>query len=157
MEKVTEGEPWFFDKCVVVLKPVVKGAQPSTMVKSLIYAPFWVRIYDPPFEGYKESKIRALANSLGTYIKADEDCKVGWTKSICFKALMDLREAFPDEIALEREDGKTICLNVKYEKLPTICCYCGRLGHVERDCAEKEENEDEGIVYQYGEWMRASP
>lgn len=82
---------------------------------------------------------------------------MGWTKSIRFKALMDLREAFPDEIALERENGKTICLNVKYEKLPTICYYCGRLDHVECDCAEKEENEDGGPVYQYGEWMRASP
>lgn len=57
MEKVTEGEPWFFDKSVVVLKPVVKGAQPSTMAESLIYAPFWVRIYDPPLKDTKKAKL----------------------------------------------------------------------------------------------------
>jgi len=121
MERVTEGEPWFFEKCVVVLNPVIKGIQPSTMAESMTHAPFWVRVYDPPFEGVKESRIRTLANSLGTYIKTDEECKVGWTRSIRFKALMELREAFPDEITLERGDAKTISLNVKYEKLPNIC------------------------------------
>ena len=77
IERVTEGEASFFEKCVVVLKPVIKGIQPFTMVEFMTHAPFWVRIYDPPFEGRNESKIRTLANSLGTYIEADEECKVG--------------------------------------------------------------------------------
>lgn len=67
---------------------------------------------------------------------------------------MDLREPFSDEITLEKDGGHVITLLVKYERLPNICYYCGRVGHVERDCERKEE--DEG-TYGFGEWMRASP
>ena len=69
---------------------------------------------------------------------------------------MDLREPFADEITLEKDNGQEITLLVKYERLPNICYFCGRVGHVERDYELKEEGEEGTITYAFGEWMRAS-
>jgi len=157
LDKVVEGEPWFFDKSVVVLKPVMGGVKPSEMAESLTHAPFWVRIYDCPLEGRKEKRIKAMAESLGVPIKVDEGCVSGWTKSVRVKILMDLRDPFTDEITLEKGNGQEITLPVKYERLPNICYFCGRVGHVERDCEAKEEDGEGGNTYGFGEWMRASP
>ena len=69
---------------------------------------------------------------------------------------MDLQEPFADEITLEKDNGQKITPPVKYERLPNICYFCGRVGHVERDCDLKEEGEEGTITYRFGEWMRVS-
>lgn len=81
----------------------------------------------------------------------DNSEDVGWTKSLRFKALMDLREPFPHEVMLEIENGKEIWVNVKYERLPNLCYYCGKVGHVEKDCLEREavEEEEGQVSYEY--------
>ena len=115
LDRVVEREPWFFDKSVVVLKPVASGARPSEIAETLNHAPFWVRIYDCPLGGRKERRIRAMAESIGIPMKIDEGCINGWTKSIRVKVLMDLREPFIHEITLDKGNGQEIQLPVKYE------------------------------------------
>ena len=52
LDRVLEGEPWLFDKNVVVLKRATSDSRPSELAETLTHAPFWVRIYDcPPLEG----------------------------------------------------------------------------------------------------------
>lgn len=44
----------------------------------------------------------------------------------------------------------------KYESLPTLCFYCGILGHMEKSCDRKIQDSKEAKLCegQYGEWMR---
>jgi len=105
-------------------------ARPSELAETLTHAPFWVRIYDCPLGGRKERRVKAMAESIGTLIKIDENCTQGWTKSIRIKVLMDLREPFTDEITLEKENAQVLTLLMKYEQFPNICYHCGRVGHV---------------------------
>lgn len=53
------------------------------------------------------------------------------------------------------EEGETFCCPVKYEKLPLICFYCGKLGHGTNDC--KDTFGDQSPVKLFGPWLKASP
>ncbi|GER37355.1 Orf120b protein [Striga asiatica] len=50
-------------------------------------------------------------------------------------------------------------LNVvyQYEKLVSLCFYCGLVGHLERDCKTRLRHIEEGTVAegQFGDWMKA--
>lgn len=46
-------------------------------------------------------------------------------------------------------------MNVKYERLFLFCYVYGRLGYVDWDCTDANE-EDYDIEYRYGEWLNAS-
>ena len=83
---MAEGEHWFFDGNVVVLKPIMKGTRPSELAESLMHTPFWVGIYDCPFGGKKEKRIKAMAESIGSFVKIDDGCTKGWTKPIRIKS-----------------------------------------------------------------------
>ncbi|KAL2942411.1 Zinc finger CCHC domain-containing protein 13 [Bienertia sinuspersici] len=50
-------------------------------------------------------------------------------------------------------------VDIKYERLGDFCYFCGRLGHIDRDCSSyvREENNGKYTVYRYGPWLRASP
>lgn len=45
--------------------------------------------------------------------------------------------------------------DVRYEKPPIFCLYCGRMGHGVKDCDDCREVEEP--VFSYGVWMKASP
>ena len=42
----------------------------------------------------------------------------------------------------------------KYERLPTVCYGCGKIGHDERHCAMPPN--DRTAEHQYGDWIRAN-
>ncbi|CAA0809678.1 Unknown protein [Striga hermonthica] len=46
----------------------------------------------------------------------------------------------------------------RYENLQSFCFYCGRIGHTDRNCANKKEDISRKMLNlgQYGEWLRAS-
>ena len=69
--------------------------------------------------------------------------------------VIDLREPFLDKGILDMGDNKEVIIQGKDEKLPHICHFCSRIGHVERDCEDMEE-EEKRVVYGYGERTHTS-
>ena len=51
------------------------------------------------------------------------------------------------------DDGEKFWVNFKYERLPTFCYLCGRLGHDDKHCRENFEHQN--TSRQYGDWLRA--
>ncbi|KAL2933007.1 hypothetical protein RDABS01_016126 [Bienertia sinuspersici] len=49
-------------------------------------------------------------------------------------------------------------VDIKYERLDDFYYYCGKLGHVDRDCSfiDSYEGSSKEMVYKYGLWLRAS-
>ena len=57
------------------------------------------------------------------------------------------------------EDGKELWVSFKYERLPNLCYWCGRLTHNDRDCELWLDSEGtlEDSDKRYGPWIRAPP
>lgn len=55
----------------------------------------------------------------------------------------------------QRSGGCVCSCPIKYEKLPLICFYCGKLGHGTNEC--KDVFGDQSPVKHYGAWLKASP
>ena len=50
-------------------------------------------------------------------------------------------------------EGEKYWVNFKYERLPTLCFLCGRMGHDDKHCSENPDWQN--TSRQYGDWMRA--
>ena len=96
-----------------------------------------------------------MGNSLGHYIEID---KRSWQSEQA--KFMRVRVDLPIDKALRRGgnmvngEGGKFWVTFKYERLPTFCFWCGKLGHDERHCSESlgSQNTDR----QYGDWLRAN-
>nr|POE84238.1 hypothetical protein CFP56_71179 [Quercus suber] len=50
-------------------------------------------------------------------------------------------------------EGEKFWVSFRYERLPTFCFHCGRLGHDLKHCQETSNNQSSSN--QYGDWLRA--
>lgn len=45
---------------------------------------------------------------------------------------------------ISMKNGGLTLVEMKYERLPTFCYACGKIGHIERDCLGSQKGEREG-------------
>ncbi|KAL5745243.1 hypothetical protein ACOSP7_026389 [Xanthoceras sorbifolium] len=55
------------------------------------------------------------------------------------------------------EEDEVSPIVLRNEQLPNFCYFCGRLGHLLRECPENSDWVVEGPSLKYGGWMRAAP
>ncbi|CAN1754694.1 hypothetical protein LINPERHAP1_LOCUS5562 [Linum perenne] len=70
---------------------------------------------------------------------------------------LDIREPIKKEKRLKRPSGECVLAKFRYEKLPTFCFICGRLGHIDRHCEIYFRLPDEQIVRSWDISLRAAP
>lgn len=154
--RVMANRPWSFDKHLVMLKEFDGCMSPAEIVLNI--SPFWVQVYDLPLNDMNEKGGRRIGNVLGKYVETDVgDDGLGWGKFLRIRVEIDVTKPLRRGVMVLDPDGKKIWALVKYERLPTFCYQCGRLGHGEKDC-ELTLGEDGGsksLKNQYGQWMRA--
>ncbi|XP_058783869.1 uncharacterized protein LOC131658612 [Vicia villosa] len=105
---------------------------------------------------------RKIASIIGTFEEMDtrEACKNG--RFLRIKVMVDLKSPLKRGIVVKFKE-KNLRVHFKYERLPTFCFVCGRIGHQLKDCESLEELTEEGFEeleeqdLSYGQWLRASP
>ena len=55
---------------------------------------------------------------------------------------------------LRTMEGEKTWVTFRYERLPTICLACGRIGHDVRHCEVSIDSQPK--EHQYGDWIRAN-
>ncbi|CAN1754102.1 hypothetical protein LINPERHAP1_LOCUS5395 [Linum perenne] len=68
---------------------------------------------------------------------------------------LDVREPLRREKKLKRPSGELALAKFRYEKLPTFCFICGRLGHIDRHCEIYFRLPDDQIVRRWDASLRA--
>ncbi|KAJ4847846.1 hypothetical protein Tsubulata_000170 [Turnera subulata] len=153
--KILEGEPWHFDRSVLVLRPREGTEQPSGI--ELFQTLFWLQIDDLPFQ-YRDPEIAVIiGKKLGFLMDVYEE--EGWDieNFMRVRILLDLSKPLRKELAISIAQGESFHVLFKYENLPNFYFIYGRLGHTIKDCTfESDEDEDDGETqYQFSDDLRA--
>jgi len=160
LESVVKNGPWSFDRNIVILKRISGEEQPSDI--EMHTGEFWTRIYDLPLKLRSNEMAKKLGDLLGKFVEVDskESNRLG-----CFlrvKTNIDLRKPLKRGTVIKYQ-GKNLRIYFKYERLPTFCFMCGKIGHQIKDCEDmdgKEEAEFQDVEEKempFGKWLRASP
>uniref|UniRef100_A0A803M2D0 CCHC-type domain-containing protein n=1 Tax=Chenopodium quinoa TaxID=63459 RepID=A0A803M2D0_CHEQI len=154
--KVLEGRPWVFDNQILLLKEICAEEQPSDV--AFFSCPFWIRLIDMPF-GMRSPKVaRDIGDCIGECVEVDESDPLCWEEYMRVKVVVDINKPLRRGMKIAVESGCTKWIGFKYERLGDFCYYCGRIGHTDKDCEEKDNCDGESpIVFQYGPFLTASP
>lgn len=160
MERILDMEPWHFNKHILVLTPLASDIQPSLM--KFDKTSCWVRLYDVPMRGRKTDTLHQIGQRLGKVLEMDDNTTTGIASSVRMKILLDLNNPLKRGVKIRIGTAEPCWIPVTYERLPSFCYWCGRLGHTYKDCDHYHEraNTDNEITENnmpYGEWLKASP
>ncbi|KAK7816576.1 hypothetical protein CFP56_043919 [Quercus suber] len=130
VEQIMNGEPWSFDKHLVALK----RAEKLTDLSKLQF-----ETTSKVFENNPENEVYEGSNFIRVRVGVDI------TKPLCRGRKLAFRT------------GQDSWVSFKYERLPNICHWCGKLTHMDRECpiwlrGKHVLKEDDK---QFGSWMRA--
>jgi hypothetical protein len=131
LENVLKNGPWSFDRNILVLRRITGSEQPSEMEMNSIS--FWARIYDLPLKLRSESMAKKLGDVIGKFEEADAKESHRMGRFLRTKIQIDLTKPLKRG-TIVRYNGKDLKVYFKYERLPTFCFVCGRIGHQLRDC-----------------------
>ncbi|XP_058733455.1 uncharacterized protein LOC131605074 [Vicia villosa] len=160
LESVLRNGPWSFDRNILVLARVSGEEQSSEL--NMHYGVFWFRVYQLPLMLRSESMAKKLGGILGVFEEMDMKEANRNGRFLRIKVTIDLKLPLKRGIVIRFKD-KNLRVHFKYERLPTFCFICGRLGHQLKDCEVTGELNEDGfddIEEQdllYGQWLRASP
>ena len=98
---------------------------------------------------------RDLGNCLGNFIEADRRTgHYDQAKFMRIRVDLQLDKPLRRRGKVAGDDGDKFWVSFKYERLPTFCYFCGRMGHDDKHCPEPAEHLNS--PRQYGDWLRAS-
>ncbi|KAJ4833437.1 hypothetical protein Tsubulata_018908 [Turnera subulata] len=128
-QRMLDQEPWNFDDQVVLLKEPTGTEQPSSM--QLFHAPFWVRVYDVPYNFRTESVVRVVAGKIRSFMGLEENCQLQCGKYISFRLSFDVRRPLVRDSFLVGMGGPP--------------------------GASAEAEKEKLVDMPYGDWLQASP
>lgn len=153
-KKILDGQPWHFEKYPLLLVEIDTAVKPSDL--EIFYLPLWARFYDIPFKGRgNEANARMLGNKIGVYLEMAKSSGCNIEKSLRVRVKVDVRKPLRDQVQLKIRGEKMCDIPVKYERLPLVCFYCGRLGHGMNECVEVSGDRTPEQIF--GPSLRASP
>ncbi|XP_058732884.1 uncharacterized protein LOC131604465 [Vicia villosa] len=160
MENILKNGQWSFDRNLLVLSRITGEEQPSEL--NMHFGTFWVRVYELPLMLRSEAMAKKLGGILGDFEELDTKEAHRNGRFLRIKVNIDLRKPLKRG-TMVRFKEKNLRVHFKYERLPTFCFVCGKLGHQIKDCDVVGDLSEEGFEnieeqdLAFGAWLRASP
>ena len=132
VDRILSSEPQSFNKHLVVMQWYEKEV-PVGEVK-FDRASFWDQLHGiPPRYMTLEAALK-ISNMIGEVSQPKEFKEVDGGNFLRLKVQLDLSLPLCRGHLISLENGKQIWANFKYERLPNLCYWCGRLTHDDKDC-----------------------
>lgn len=131
---ILNNGPWTHRGDPFLMAAVDGSARPGDV--EVAHMPIWARIFDAPPIMFFDTVARDLGGLLGKVLEVDSDREGRiWGESIRDRIQHDVDEPLCSMIEFhDKSENVMYRLNVKYERLPRFCSYCGHLGHGQREC-----------------------
>ena len=135
VERVLKGEPWTFDRHLVVLEKMNSGDGFEDL--SFNQTSFWVQVHDLPV---RRSSLEVAMEIVSVMGNVDvRMSKEGGSNNFNFfktRVSVDITKPQCRGRKITMASGKEGWVSFKYERLPNICYWCGRLTHGDRECSK---------------------
>ncbi|XP_031120361.1 uncharacterized protein LOC116023498 [Ipomoea triloba] len=152
--RVMENSPWSFDQSLLVLRELEHNESPYNI--DLTKAEFWVQIHKLPQRLSNPQMVEALGFFFGEFLKTDPTNFDGtMTAFVRVRVRMDIAKPRRRNVKFKPPGEEGMALDCKYERLPTFCFVCGRLGHADGFCPIQFDAQFE-MPRAYGPELRAT-
>ena len=126
-------------------------------MKGLIFdkASFWIQVHDLPLGGATQD-IVSIAGDIIVSEESNEEYK--GSQFIQVRVSVDITKPLCRGRKIKLNDGEERWVSFKYEHLPSLCYWCGRLTHHDKECSLWSKQKGplkEGDQY-FGPGLRAS-
>lgn len=154
---VLQGGPWLHRGDALLVADFNGLVSPSMV--PLETMPIWVRIYDLPLVMMNKERGVIYGSKLGKVREVDvqED---GCNKHDFFRIRVDLPVNRPLKrmlaIKIKVKGAEEIRrFNLRYERIPHFCFFCGFIGHSDKECEKRLANEEDPLMFSAE--LRCSP
>ncbi|XP_075645035.1 uncharacterized protein LOC142616027 [Castanea sativa] len=130
--RVLLGEPWSFEKYLIVLRRY----ENDSSLKRLQFdtAKFWVQVNDLPIRRMVTETVENLCKSVGRVIHSYDRSEIEYGDFMRVRLEIDIHKPLcrgrKVRFSLDREGWASF----RYERLPMFCHWCGVLNHDSKDC-----------------------
>nr|DAD38490.1 TPA_asm: hypothetical protein HUJ06_009131 [Nelumbo nucifera] len=100
-------------------------------------ADFWVHMVGLPLAYLNSNAVKKLASELGSPFEPDPKDVSKWSQYARIRISIVVTEPIKQEVPFELLNGKTILVDVQYERLPRYCMFCAKIGHEVESCRTK--------------------
>ena len=158
VDRILEGEPWTFDKHLVVMSRY--ESESSLQDVRFEKTKLWVQLHGIPVKFMTVEAAKKIGSVLGEVFAPTVPKIFDGGHFIRIQASIDL--SLPlcrGRLISVGEGGKQVWISFKYKRLPNMCYWCGRLTHNDRDCELWINSEGTLTLEQreFGPYMRAPP
>ena len=133
IDRIIRFEPWCFDKHLVVFQQY-DGDIPINEL-NFKWASFWVQVHDIPIRFMTREVAENICDIAGTVCRSIGGVEDDGGRFMRVKVKLDISLPLCRGRVVTFESGKKIWVSFKYERLPNLCYWCGRLTHSDKECS----------------------
>ena len=139
VDRILMSEPWSFDKHLVAMERYEKEI-PLHELK-FEKTSLWVQIHGIPLKYMTVAVAEKICEVIGDVLRPKDPKDADGGSFLRLKISIDLSLPLCRGRLVTLENDKQVWVSFKYERLPNLCYWCGRLNHVDKDCAVWIESE----------------
>ena len=139
VDRILASEPWCFDKYLMAFSKFSK----ESALKECNFnkVSFWVQVYDIPLCFRKIEVAEQICETIGIIQHPKDPPERDGGSFIRVRVSIDISLPLCRGRLINLDDDRDCWVSFKYERLPNLCYWCGRLTHSDRDCEKWIDSE----------------